>query len=66
MNIKLLNYNVDSSKLPIYCNTLFIGVIVKCPTFLLNALNHIFKWLLTKLELSYVRNIYIHRSRKRL
>ena len=28
MNIKLLNYNVDSSKLRIYYNTLFIGVIL--------------------------------------
>ena len=35
MNIKLLNCNVDSSKLRIYYNTLFIGVIVKCSTFLL-------------------------------
>ena len=35
MNIKLLNYNVDSSKLSISYNTLFIGVIVKCSTFLL-------------------------------
>ena len=26
MNIKLLNYNVDSSKLRIYHNTLFIGI----------------------------------------